>query len=82
MGGVVSTNYAAHRVEGYSLLTRGVSNPLQSGVFTLDQGCRSATVTNVLNPISLGTDSTLCEDDTAPTKHQKATIARFTLWSR
>ena len=69
-------------MEAYSLLTRGVENPLQSGVFTLDWGCRSAAVILARNPISLGTDSTLCEDDTPATKHQKTTIARFTLWSR
>jgi len=31
--GVVSVKYSDYQMEGYSLLTRGVSNPRQSGVF-------------------------------------------------
>jgi len=41
--GVASTKYTGHRLEGYSLLIRGVANPLDSGVFTLDQGCGKPT---------------------------------------
>ena len=34
--GVALRKFSAHQVKGYSLLTRGVANPLESGVFTLD----------------------------------------------
>jgi len=34
--GMALRRFSAHQVESYSLLTRGVANPLESGVFTLD----------------------------------------------
>jgi len=34
--GVALRTFSTHQVKGYSLLTRGVANPLESGVFTLD----------------------------------------------
>ena len=67
------------------------------GLFTLDQGCgKPACIRHFhsglgvpgyagryrSDPISLGTGPILCEADTVETKHQKTTIARFTLLSR
>ena len=34
--GVASRKFSTYQMKGYSLLTRGVANPLESGVFTLD----------------------------------------------
>lgn len=34
--GVALRYFSAHQVKGYSLLTKGVVNPLASGIFTLD----------------------------------------------
>lgn len=73
---------SAHWIVRYSLWTGGVANLSDSGVFTLDQGCRLKLLPVVQNPISLGINSTLYEDDTPESKHQKMTRARFTLLSR